>query len=242
LSFYTGTLLAWLGHSCFVVTTLSGANLLIDPVSPQTGYVVAPHSINASVTFLSSSDPESSDLDLAQSTDNVVKPEKNPGYEDGSFRYVAQGKQQKVQFLRIFSYRDDDNGKRNGTNTITKLNVDGLRICDLGDLGQSSLTAKQVQLIGPVDILLIPVGGGDVLNARQAASITAQLHPKLIFPMHFRGTRDAPALKAQLEPVDNFVAAMKGKAATATGDFDRYAISPDRLPAMPTIVLLTEPS
>ena len=241
MSFLTGTLFAWLGHSCFVITTLSGANLLIDPVSPDTGYIVPPRSVAANVIFLSTSGSDTGFTDLSEAADNVVKPKTDPGYQDGAFSYTANGKQEKVPFLRVFSYHDNVDGKHYGTNTITTLVVDGLRICDLGGLGQSALTPKQLELIGKVDVLMIPVGGGDTIDGRTAAAITAQLRPKLIFPMHFRTSLNTPIYKSKLRPVDDFVTAMKGKAEITKGDYDRYPVSSDRLPSKETIVLLSYP-
>ncbi|MDR3711157.1 MAG: MBL fold metallo-hydrolase [Capsulimonadaceae bacterium] len=238
MSFLTGTLVAWLGQSCFVITTLAGAHLLIDPVNPAVGYPVKAHSVDASVIFVSHNHFDHNWTDMAVNADNVVEPKTDPGYQDVRLSYTAAGKKQTVIAKRIFSYHDQNGGKDRGTNTITVIDVDGLRICHLGDLGQRELTPKQVSLIGNVDVLMIPVGGFYTIDAKQAVAVTEQLHPKVIFPMHFQTSYLNPDLKAKLHPVSEYLDAMRGKATVVSGDADRYPLAHDRLPSKPVIVLL----
>src|SRR5262249_28872611 len=80
------------------------------------------------------------------------------------------------------------------------LEVDGLRIVFLGDLGHT-LTDAQIKRIGPVDVLLVPVGGIYTLNGADAKKVVEQLKPKkYIIPMHF-GTK----VFDEVLPVDEFV-------------------------------------
>ena len=75
-----------------------------------------------------------------------------------------------------------------GKNTAFILDFDGLKLCHLGDLGHL-LNEEQLRQIGPVDVLLIPVGGVYTLNGEQAKRVLAQIKPKrLVVPMHY-GTR-----------------------------------------------------
>jgi len=78
--------------------------------------------------------------------------------------------------------------------------MDEISICHLGDLGHV-LTDEQVEELGNVDVLLVPVGGVSTINASMAAEIVRQLEPKVVIPMHYK----TPALSRELEPVDGFL-------------------------------------
>jgi L-ascorbate metabolism protein UlaG (beta-lactamase superfamily) len=54
----------------------------------------------------------------------------------------------------------------------------------LGDLGHL-LTEEQIAEFGPVDVLLVPVGGNFTLSPPEAAEVVAQISPKLVIPMHY---------------------------------------------------------
>ncbi|MGI8824521.1 MAG: MBL fold metallo-hydrolase [Chloroflexota bacterium] len=90
------------------------------------------------------------------------------------------------------------------TNTAYVLRFDDLAICHLGD-AHDKLTNQQIEQIGDIHVLLIPVGGGKSLSPVQASDVVAQLEPQLIVPMHFRL---AGAEMDGLEPVDHFTREM----------------------------------
>lgn len=89
-------------------------------------------------------------------------------------------------------------------NTIYLIEVDKIKICHLGDLGQKELTDNQVEEIGEADILLIPVGGHDVLNAAQAAKIIEQIEPRMVIPMRYK----LPGLKIDCNDLSGFLKEM----------------------------------
>src|SRR4030042_149258 len=96
-------------------------------------------------------------------------------------------------------------------------------ICHLGDLGQASFTSAQLEEIGQVDILLIPVGGTFTIDPAEAAKITASLEPKIVIPMHYFN----PALKTKLEEAGKFLEEM-GKENLAPQQ--KVVITKDKLP------------
>jgi L-ascorbate metabolism protein UlaG (beta-lactamase superfamily) len=63
------------------------------------------------------------------------------------------------------------------------------------------LTAEQIEEIGNVDVLLLPVGGVSTLNAPMAAEVVRQLEPKAVVPMHYK----TEAISWEMEPVDKFL-------------------------------------
>lgn len=93
------------------------------------------------------------------------------------------------------------------TNTAYTLRFDDLAICHLGDLN-GKLSDAQVEELGSIDVLLVPVGGGGALSATAAAEVVAQLEPSLVIPMHF--SSEGKKIEG-LEPVDHFVREMGAK-------------------------------
>lgn len=104
-----------------------------------------------------------------------------------------------------------------------------MRLAHLGDLGHI-LTGEQVTQIGPVDILLIPVGGVSTIDAQKATTVAEQLSAKLIFPMHYR-TSD---LKFELASVDEF---LEGKTVERL-DTNSITIAKETLPERLKVIVL----
>jgi L-ascorbate metabolism protein UlaG (beta-lactamase superfamily) len=99
-----------------------------------------------------------------------------------------------VRVQSVACYHDNESGLKRGKNSIFVIEMDGLRIVHLGDLGHT-LNNEQLKKIGTVDVLLIPVGGIYTLNGSDAKDVVEQLKPRrLIIPMHFGFTESDPLL------------------------------------------------
>ncbi len=83
------------------------------------------------------------------------------------------------------TYHDEERGAIHGRNTVYVVEVEGISICHLGDLGHE-LTDDQAEAISSVDVLLVPVGGGAVLNAVRAAAIVNEIEPGIVIPIQYR--------------------------------------------------------
>lgn len=103
------------------------------------------------------------------------------------------------EIIGVSSFHDKSQGAERGQNTIFVIEVDGVKICHLGDLG-CDLSSDQLEKIDGIDILMIPVGGGPTINAKEAAKVISEIEPKIIIPMHFR----AGKMNA-LDSIDNFL-------------------------------------
>ena len=112
--------------------------------------------------------------------------------------------------------------------------LDGVRFCHVGDLG-CLLTDGQVKSIGPVDALLLPVGGHFALDVAKLDTLVEQLHPRVVVPMHFK-TRYTPNLP--IAPVDEF---LRGKGNVKRLGAAAFAIGKGDLPAQREIWLLEMP-
>lgn len=69
--------------------------------------------------------------------------------------------------------------------TIYRVEVNEVRIAILGNIYEK-LSEKQLEEIGLIDILIVPVGGsGYTLDATGAATITRSIDPKVVIPVHY---------------------------------------------------------
>jgi len=90
-----------------------------------------------------------------------------------------------IKIKAIPSYHDDSEGKDRGRNTMFSIEMDGIRVLHPGDLGHL-LSDPDVQEIGKVDIMFLPVGGHFTIDPMVAGQLCDQLKPKVIIPMHFK--------------------------------------------------------
>ena len=72
-------IIRWLGQACFLLSTLTGTHILIDPPNPQVGYHVAAHSIPAGVVFVSHEHPDHNYTDAARGTSGAYGAGGTPG-------------------------------------------------------------------------------------------------------------------------------------------------------------------
>ena len=80
-------------------------------------------------------------------------------------------------------------------NTIYSLSLDNINIVFLGALSDVEISKEAHEAINSPDILFIPVGGKDLLDAKTAAKLALSFEPKLIIPMDY----DSTSLKAFLK-------------------------------------------
>ena len=107
-----------------------------------------------------------------------------------------------------------------------------MSVCHLGDLGQDKLTDEQVEAIGDVDILMIPVGGNYTIDSKQAMEVISQIEPKIILPMHYK----LPGLTVDLAGVDKFVKEL----GLTPEKIDKLKIVKKNLPTEETKLVLLE--
>jgi L-ascorbate metabolism protein UlaG (beta-lactamase superfamily) len=137
------------------------------------------------------------------------------------------------QVTGVASEHDDTAGTQRGPNTIFCFTLDGIRVCHMGDFGQTGLRPEQATAIGEVDLLFVPVGGGPTLDAEQAALVVERLKPRWVVPMHYRTERIG-----FLEPADAFL-----EAAAQVERIESPAFETDSLPATegPLVVVPAAP-
>lgn len=158
----------WFGHSCFRIKARE-ATVLTDPVGRVTGYAMPKQQVD--IVTLSHDHPGHANLDAVRPEYQLVK---GPG------EYELH----EVFITGIRTYHDDEKGKKFGYNTVYLIELEGMVICHLGDLGHA-LTEEQAEAMAGSDVLLVPAGGGTVLDPVRAAEVISQLEPKIVIPMQF---------------------------------------------------------
>jgi L-ascorbate metabolism protein UlaG (beta-lactamase superfamily) len=125
----------------------------------------------------------------------------------------------------IASEHDDQAGTARGPNTIFVFELDGLRVCHLGDFGQSALREEQASAIGEVDLLIIPVGGGPTIGAELALALVERLSPRWVVPMHYRTPRIG-----FLETADEFLGRSEHVHRLSESSFETSALPDEHAP------------
>lgn len=175
----------WLGHACFLITASDGTRVITDPFNhKQLGYP-AP-AAKADVVTVSHEHFDHNAVEVVKGTPEVIR-------QPGKFRIkglVIQG---------TASYHDRFEGAQRGENTIFTMEIDGMKVCHLGDLGHP-LNNEQLEDIGQVDVLLIPVGGHFTIDAGEAYELTGKINPRLVVPMHYK----TEYITLPIGPVDEF--------------------------------------
>lgn len=160
----------YLGHSSFKLTESTGTTVITDPYQ-KVGYEMAEGQTADAVTV------SHAHFDH----DNVSAVVGNPKILREEGFYQLSG----VELRGIKSYHDMQEGRLRGENVIFKIRMDGLDICHMGDLGEEC-SAELLEMLLPVNILLIPVGGTYTIDAEQAKKYVDRLMPDIVIPMHYR--------------------------------------------------------
>lgn len=177
----------WLGHSCFRIKGKE-ATIVTDPFDRTLGYPLK--KLTANIVTVSHPHPQHSFVEGVGGPPRVFS---GPGeYE------IAN-----VFIDGIATFHDADRGQMWGKNTVFLIEIEEVRVCHLGDLGHVP-TTEQVEEIGNVDILMLPVGGVRTLDATAAAETISLLQPKLVIPMHFK----TEVVNLELEPLERFLKEM----------------------------------
>ena len=171
----------WFGHNCFRIKARE-ATIITDPAPRATGYAMPKQT--ADIVTLSHEPKTGANL-------AAIKPEYKVVNGPGEYEIHD------VFITGIRTYHDTENGAKLGYNTVYLIEVEGLVIAHLGDLGHP-LSEEQSEAMSKCDVLLVPAGGGDVISPEIAAEIIGQLEPKVVIPMRYateKGDRSSGSLE-----------------------------------------------
>ena len=205
----------WLGHASFLITSDSGVKIVTDPYAPDDRLRYGEINESADIVTVSHDHSDHGNVAAVKGNPKVVK---------------ANAEVKGIKLRGIAAFHDTAGGKDRGKNTIFCFEVDGVKVCHLGDLGHG-LTAEQVAAVGSVDVLLLPVGGFYTIDAAVASRVAEQLKPKVVIPMHFKTNKcDFP-----ITGVSEF---LRGKKDIRQSDASEVEFRVGKLPSTTQIIVL----
>jgi L-ascorbate metabolism protein UlaG (beta-lactamase superfamily) len=158
----------WFGHACFRLRGRDGT-VIIDPYDKEIGLSFARP--RGDLVTISHDHPGHSFTKGVKGDPKII---------DGPGEYEIKN----IFVTGVPSAHDKKGGKERGTNTIYVFDIDGLTVCHLGDLGHV-LSQTQVEALGNINVLLVPVGGVSTISGSEAAEIVSLLEPQIVIPMHY---------------------------------------------------------
>lgn len=212
--------ITWYGHAAFKIVTGKGVRIIIDPY--QSG------AFGGSLAY----DKIADEADIVLTTHdhddhNYTADIRGPFTKlDKPGEYEING----VRLRAVPVYHDASRGSQRGRNLIFVIEVDGLALAHLGDLGHT-LDQETLKRVGKIDILLIPVGGFFTIDPGQATAVMESINPSLTIPMHYKTEKCA----FPIAPVAEFTS---GKSTIKNIDASETEITKASLPAKPTILVL----
>jgi L-ascorbate metabolism protein UlaG (beta-lactamase superfamily) len=209
--------ITWFGHSCFRLRDRA-ATVVTDPYGKDIGLLLP--RVRADLVTVSH---DADDHNCVKGVKSGFKALTGPGEYEVSSVFVTglelRGEKKKG--------REPDKPR----NTVFLFEFEDLTVCHLGDLDHVPTQAQVEDALGEVDVLLIPVGGGESLNAAQASEVVSLLEPHIVIPMHYK-VKD---LTLKLDPVSKFLKEM-GLDNVATQE--TLKVSRSGLPEETQVVLL----
>lgn len=197
---------------------ISGKNYtsVIDPFSKESG--LTPPRGNADLIILS--EPNNALYSYAQSISGSPFIVDGPGEYDVK-EHVITGTPIKEKTGKVV--------------TIYLIEVDGIKILDLAHIKKLELTEDELEDLGDVDILIVPVGSEGVMDFEDAAKTVNLIEPKIVIPSHYK----MPGLKVDALSEEKFLKQMGGK----YEKMEKLTLKKKDLPAedQPTKVIMLEP-
>jgi len=177
--------ITWHGYSCFTVKTKQGT-IVIDPYDSSVTGLKLP-ALKSDILLVSHNHSGHNFVEGVAGEPKVLD---WPGeYEVKGIAIVAN----KVPYTK------EGNEKEKGEGMFFTILVDGLRLCFLGDMGE--VDDALIEGIGDVDILMLPIGGHNTMNANQAHEVIEEIEPRAVIPMHYA----IPGAKGELDELEPFL-------------------------------------
>jgi len=200
LGYNEDMVISWFGLSSFKISS-GPLTLITDPFSKNTG--LTPPRGQTDIVVISNSE---SDL---YNNREAVGDEKT-FVVDSPGEYDVKG-----LFIR---------GVRANGAAIYSIRLEDIRLGFLGCLKAGELSDAQIEELGDIDVLFVPVGGKSVSDAEEAVKIVNQLEPRFVIPMHYA----QPGLKITLDKVEGF---LKEIGATSVERRDKFTLKKSELAA-----------
>ena len=197
------------------------ATVVTDPYDSKAVGLKFPKNVEADVVTVSHDHPDHNEVSAVGGSPFVIS---GPG------EYEIKG----VMVIGVATFHDENRGADRGKNTIYRIEIDGVKVGHLGDLGHT-LTSAQVDDLSGVDVLFVPVGGVYSLDPVKAAQVISDLDPRVVIPMHYNVEGLDAKTYGALSPVSAFLKQMNKETVVPVGKLN---VSKDKFaPEMQVVVL-----
>jgi len=184
----------FLAHAAFLLTSDKGTKILTDPYEPG--------GFEGALNYQPIDEPVDAIVITHHHADhNYIATH----HQDADvFDQIGEFESDDVKISGFHSFHDEEQGKKLGENIIFVIKIDDVNICHLGDLGHK-LSVAEAEMLGRIDVLLLPVGGLYTVDAKMATDIMHTLKPKICIPMHYKSEK----IDVDFAPIDDFLADKK---------------------------------
>lgn len=177
--------IGYLGHSSFLLESSGGTRIVTDPYG-DVGLVFP--RVRANGVTVSHAHFDHANVGAVEGTPVVI--DKAGSYRIGDVALQAEER-----------FHDEVRGAKRGKNLVFTFEIDGMKICHLGDLGEN-FSQELCNKLRPVDVLLVPIGGNYTIDFVEARKFIEGIAPKIAVPMHYR----VPGLNVDIALPDDFLA------------------------------------
>lgn len=210
----------WYGLSCFRIRE-GGVTIICDPYEKSVGMALP--KARADIVTVSHDRPGHSAADRVMGEPKVLR---GPGEYELKNTFITG----------LTTYHRKPKEGKSERNVAYFFEFGDLTVGHLGDIGEVPTQSEIEQLnVRDIDVLFVPVGGGDTLDPRRAVEVVGMLEPKVVIPMHYRHDGLSNDLAESLEPVERF---LKELGVTAPESQDTLKISKSNLPEETQVMLL----
>ena len=213
--------LRWFGHAFFLVTSPQGVRVALDPFG-DIGYPLP--DVAADIVTVSHGHGDHNNPDLLTGAPVVLRGLMAGGADWNAIDFRTKD----VRISALPAYHDDVRGLSRGLNSIFIVEIGGLRLAHLSDIGHT-LSAETLEDMGRIDILLVPVGGIFSIDGRQAIDIMTRLRPAITIPIHYKTAATA------IWPIKDESAFLSGLNNVRRLDATTISVTPETLPDRPEV-------
>ncbi len=174
--------ISWYGEACFLLES-NGVRILIEP--PQKDSGINPPRLKSDILIYSKNRSQMSDV-------------KGQLSEPDAFIINGPGEYE-IKGINILGIADEEN-------TLYNIEIDGIKISHLGFLNKD-LDDEKMALVNEPDIVLVPIGNNDILDAETAMKVINKIEPSIAIPMLY----DIKGLKIKRAPLSIFLKESEAK-------------------------------
>jgi L-ascorbate metabolism protein UlaG (beta-lactamase superfamily) len=212
--------ISWYGLSCFRIRE-AGVTVVCDPFDKSVGLALP--KLKADIVTVSHDRPGHNAAERVVGEGKLLR---GPGEYEVHNVFVSG----------LATYHRKRKGGELERNIAYFFEFGDLTVGHLGDIGEIPDKSEMEALnVGEVDVLIVPVGGGDTLDPARAVEVISMLEPRLVVPMHYQHAGLVSTLAEKLEPVEKF---LKEFGVSAPDRQETLRLTKSNLPDETQVVLL----